>query len=69
MNDENTFEAGDTVIDLDEVSSFQDLPQVESVSNDEHSLVVEMIDGTETLIEGSDEAEAFVQAIDDHLGI
>lgn len=55
-------------INLRDVISWQDTLRDEARPNDEPSLVVEMRDGTFATLEGGAESEAFMQAMDHHLG-
>jgi hypothetical protein len=63
------FRSGSTTIELNKVVAVVELPKAADTAPEGTALTVHMADGTNRIIRGDGDAEAFVQALDEHLGI
>ena len=63
------FQSGSTTIELSKVVAFMEVPEAASASTEDTALTVHMADGTNKIIRGDCNSEAFAQALDEHLGI
>jgi hypothetical protein len=61
------FQSGSTTIELNKVIAFVELPEAADASPEDTALTVHMADGTSKTIRGDCDAEAFAQALDEHL--
>jgi hypothetical protein len=65
MEHNTTFEAGDTVIDLEKVMAFEDVDT--SNGTGDQALTVYLANGATVAVKGEEKVEEFVHAIDELL--
>jgi hypothetical protein len=63
------FQSGGTTIELNKVVAVVELPKAADKAPEGTALTVHMADGTNRIIRGDGDAEVFVQALNEHLGI
>jgi hypothetical protein len=63
------FQLGNTAIDLGKVVAFLEVPRVADAPAASVSLLVHMVDGSNTVIYGDGDAKAFAQAMDSYLDV
>lgn len=69
MHGEPVFQSGKTTIELSKVVAFMEIPQAADASSEDTVLTVHMADGTNKIIRGDCDSEAFAQALDEYLGV
>lgn len=69
VDKQTIFRSGNTTIDLGKVVAFLEAPRVADAPAAGVSLLVHMVDGSNTVIYGDRDARAFAQAMDSYLGV
>lgn len=63
------FQLGNRVIDLSKVVAFMEAPKPSDAPARDVSLMVHMVDGSNTVVYGGSDARAFARAMDSYLGV